>query len=812
MPGELILVIDDSKYMVSFLAETALPALGYQALVADTGQQGLDKVVSEKPDLILLDLNLPDMTGLDVVRHLAAVRNQTPVILMTAYGSEQVVVEAFRLGVRDYLSKPIELDEVANALERALHEPRLKRDKRQLAEDLHRTNLELRRQVEQVATFTSLIHTITASLDLEKILTQVIEAAIQLCQAEESTIWLLEGSHKDLIMVAEKGVDQSGATQLPRLTRVKVQDALAGEAVRTREPITRMADEGGGIKVKTGYLVKAVMYAPLLIRGRCLGVVSVPTRHSLRPFHRSDLTSLQALTNFTAIAIEKARLYRTADDALQKRLAELSTISEISEAVATLDLDVLLRRAIDRIHQTFNVAAATLFLTDESQAYLNFTACSNLDADTTKTLQVPFGKGLVGACAKDGVSYFTNDPYNHPLFLPDIDQATGFETQSLLAVPLVIKERVVGSIELVNKRLGPFDEQDASLLKAMATPVAAAVDNARLFDQITRERATLKGVLEGSANPILIVNPSAHLLLCNPAARQLFSIPPDDVIGRPLDEATGIPRLGELVAQDQVATEEINFQSRTFLTSISPIVDVGSAIEMQDITYLKELDQAKSEFVTTVSHDLRSPLTSIVGFVELLPAAGPLNERQQHFLDQSIAATKKMRLLIDDMLDLAKIEAGLERADVPCDLSLIAQEVVNDFQGTAMSKNIQLSLIERGEILAVMGHADQLGRALANLVGNALKYTPAGGQVRVALQAVNQMLYLAIMDTGQGIPEKALPHIFEKFYRVKEHRQMEGSGLGLAMVKSIVEAHGGTISVRSQAGKGSAFTVALPLP
>jgi signal transduction histidine kinase len=232
---------------------------------------------------------------------------------------------------------------------------------------------------------------------------------------------------------------------------------------------------------------------------------------------------------------------------------------------------------------------------------------------------------------------------------------------------------------------------------------------------------------------------------------------------------------------------------------------------MQDITYLKDLDKAKSEFVTIVSHDLRSPLTSIIGFTELLPAAGPLNAKQKEFVQHSIEATNNMRRLIDDLLDLAKIESGISPAHAPCHMYDISQKVVTDFQGIALNSNIELSLIKRGELGPVMGDSSQLERALTNLVGNALKFTPSGGQVRVGLQATDNLLHIAVVDTGRGIPEKDLPRIFEKFYRVEEHQETQGSGLGLAMVNSIINSHGGTISVRSQEGKGSVFTITLPM-
>jgi signal transduction histidine kinase/DNA-binding response OmpR family regulator len=807
MAGERILIVDDSKYMVSFLAETALPALGYQPLVATTGKHGLEQVAGADPDLVLLDFNLPDMNGMDVVRQLAAAGNQTPVILMTAHGSEKVAVEAFRLGVRDYLTKPVELDEVAESIERALYEVRLKRDKRQLAQELHRANAELRRQVDQVATFISIGRAVTALLDLNEILTRVIDAAIQLCRAEEATIWLREGTDDELIMVAEKGVDQKAI----RLPRMRVQDGLAGEAVRTRRPIRQTAGDTGGIKVKTGYLVQSVMYVPLLIQERCLGVISVANRRSPRAFNQVDQESLEVLADYAAIAIENARLYKSMEDSLQKGLRELAAVSEISEAVATLDLKVLLRRAMNRIHQAFDVSAATLFLADDSQTHLHFTLSSNPGSRGTLALKVPFGEGLVGSCVLEGTGLFSNDPYNHAHFVPEIDTITGFEAQSVLAVPLTIKSRIIGAIELLNKQSGPFDMHDVSLLRAMGMPMAVAVDNARLFEQIERERATLKAVMEGGANPILIVDQGTRLLLCNPAAEIVFGLSTEDM-RRDLAEVTGIPRLAELVAQGNITTNEISVHNRIYLTSIAPVAKVGSVIVMQDITYLKELDRAKSDFVTAVTHDLRSPLTAITGFIDLLRDAGPLNEQQNEFVSHARQSTAKMRRLIDDLLDLAKIEAGLGASTTTCDLYAIAEEVVAELQGAAIQQHIQLSVEKKGDVPEIHGDPNRLRRAIANLVGNALKYTPEGGTVRVDLEVSDGRVLLAVVDSGRGIPKDDMPYIFDPFYRVAEHQDVDGSGLGLAMVKSIVDVHGGTISVNSQVGQGSQFTISLPAP
>jgi two-component system NtrC family sensor kinase len=809
MPSERILIVDANQRLVSYFQEQALPALGYGSLAARHGQEGLELAAIESPDLILLALNLPDMSGIDFARALSESQKKIPIVLIADHRSQSVPSEVFRLGVRDCLSQPIELGDLADALTRALETGHLQRDKRWLAEDLHSTTLELRQQSDQVAAFTSVGRAVTASLNLDSILTRVLEAATQLCKAEEATVWLLEGTHRDLVMVAETGLQTDGS-RMQQLTTMRVQDALAGEAVRTRRPVLA-SDRDAGVKVKTGYLVKAVIYVPMLIQDTCLGVVSIANRSMLRPFSQADLDSLQVLADYAAIAIEKARLYRATEDALKKRSAELAAITEVAESVATLDLDVLLRSALEQIHQTFRVEAATLFMADPDRESLIFSRSSGPQPDGRIDVQIPFGRGLVGACAQNVVSYLTNDPESHPLYLPDYDQIDGIEARTLLAVPLAIEERVIGVIKLANKRSGPFEEEDATLLKTMAMPVAVAMENLQLFDQVSRERATLSAVLTGSRNPILIVDADQRLLMGNPAARELFAIQTGDTSSLNLDKATGLDRLSELVSQRLDTTEEIEVNERTFLTSFSQIQGVGSVIEMHDITYLKDLDRAKSEFVTTVSHDLRSPLTSIVGFTELLPAAGPLNEKQKEFVRYAIEATENMRRLIDDLLDLAKIESGISPAHVPCNLEEIANRVVLEHQGLAVSKQIELSLVKRGEAMTAMGDPGQLERALANLVGNALKYTPAGGQARVGLQSSNGTLYIAVIDNGLGIPEKDIPHIFDKFYRVQEDRDQEGSGLGLAMVKSIVKAHNGTISVRSERDKGSVFTITLPL-
>ena len=212
MPSERILIVDENRHLVSYFQEQAFPALGYESLTASHGQEGLELAAAERPDLIMLAYTLPDMSAIDFARSLVKSRIRVPIILIMERQLGSVPAEVFQLGVRDCLSQPIELGDLADALTRALETAHLQRDKRRLAEDLHRTTLEFRQQADQVATFTSVGRAVTASLDLDSILSRVLEAATQLCQAEEATVWLLEGTHRDLVMVAETEDAREGVT------------------------------------------------------------------------------------------------------------------------------------------------------------------------------------------------------------------------------------------------------------------------------------------------------------------------------------------------------------------------------------------------------------------------------------------------------------------------------------------------------------------------------------------------------------------------------------------------------------------------
>jgi signal transduction histidine kinase len=247
---------------------------------------------------------------------------------------------------------------------------------------------------------------------------------------------------------------------------------------------------------------------------------------------------------------------------------------------------------------------------------------------------------------------------------------------------------------------------------------------------------------------------------------------------------------------------------------------------MRDITHLKELDELKSEFVATVSHDLRAPLTFVRGYAAMLPTAGELNRKQREYIERILHGVRQMSNLVDDLLDLGRIEAGVGLEREPCHLGAILAEAVDSMRSRATTKGVNLHIeplsgsgSDPDGVAIVSGDAALLRQAITNLVDNAIKYTPSGGKVTAGLsmrsegKGKRRRAVVHVSDTGIGIAPEDQVRLFEKFYRVqrRDAPRVSGTGLGLSIVKSIIERHGGEVRVDSELNKGSTFHIILPL-
>lgn len=365
----------------------------------------------------------------------------------------------------------------------------------------------------------------------------------------------------------------------------------------------------------------------------------------------------------------------------------------------------------------------------------------------------------------------------------------------------------------------PFDiEEMLAAIDRALTESRLRRERDALIQTLEVERRQLAAVLTNTAEGILLVENEEpeRVMLANHSVRRAFNLP-DDVVGKPLasvisDEilldAFWRARIGGTTARAELPLPN----GRTFNINVTPIPEVGRVAVMHDVTYLKELDRMKSEFVSAVSHDLRSPLTAIRGFVDLLPVAGTLNEQQTYFLEKIRHSVETVTAMVADLLDLGRIEAEVRMDVEECDIAAIIGKVVAGQAAQAELKKQSLQVQLAPDLPTVSGNSLRLGQALTNLLSNAIKYTPEGGRITLAAEVAEGQVMIRVEDNGIGIPQEDIPHIFDKFYRVKrpDTEEIAGTGLGLSIVKTIIEKHHGRIWVDSKLGEGSTFTVILP--
>jgi diguanylate cyclase (GGDEF)-like protein/PAS domain S-box-containing protein len=328
MKQEIILVIDNNREIADVTANSILPNLGYQAFVAYGGYQALNLVREhhQKISLMLVDMQMPDLNGLELLRKISKEGYDIPAILVTAHGSEQVAVDAFRLGIQDYLKKPVEIDKLGDAITRALSQSRLVEQKENLA-------AQLRDQVSWLTALSNVGRSVTSTLNVNTVLKRIVEAGVYLTRADQGFIALADPESDRLFMRAVKNVDEQNIDTL----RIPVKDSLVGKAIETSRPIrrTRAAREQG-LKVSTGFLVHSLIHVPIIYQERALGVLSVNNHIQSHNFTEKDEAVLTSLADYAAIAIENANSFEQAQQEIneRKRIATALRVSEERYALA----------------------------------------------------------------------------------------------------------------------------------------------------------------------------------------------------------------------------------------------------------------------------------------------------------------------------------------------------------------------------------------------------------------------------------------------------------------------------------------------
>ncbi|MEW5831145.1 MAG: ATP-binding protein [Chloroflexota bacterium] len=515
-----------------------------------------------------------------------------------------------------------------------------------------------------------------------------------------------------------------------------------------------------------------------------------------------------------------ARAVRTGDwvrrevkrttSSLEERVDALERLLKLGRDVTSLlELSQVLQNVVSDAVTLTRAEEGCLLLLSEDGRELHNRAGRIFERVPSGWESLPVEGSMAGRVVESGAPLVLNESN-----LKHVD--TAFFVKALVYVPLRLQAGVIGVLGVFNsQRNQAFTEQHTRLLSVLADYAAIAIENARLYTVSETERQKFAAVFANIDSGVVLLDGRSRILYVNQSVRQAFKLGDQDLEGQFLLDAIQHPDVNSLyehVRQNTLKYHEINLDDgQTLNAQYTLIPGVGSAITMQDITHLKELDRLKNDFVHTVSHDLRSPLTAVLGYTELLERVGPLNDQQRDFVKHIQSGVINITSLVNDLLDLSRIEAGFDVRKEDVQLEEIVKQSLENLRGMSASKRIHLTASLPDQAPLLRGSRIRLRQMVDNLASNAIKYTPEGGQVSVRLSAEEGLVILQVVDNGPGIPKSEQPHIFDKFYRASNVPSgTPGTGLGLAIVKSIVENHQGRIWVSSTLGEGSTFTVVLP--
>ncbi len=410
------------------------------------------------------------------------------------------------------------------------------------------------------------------------------------------------------------------------------------------------------------------------------------------------------------------------------------------------------------------------------------------------------------------------------------------EYRSLIAVPLFASSSVIGTLGAASRQPSAYDDHNAQLMLTLASQAATALEKSRLYRTTRQDMAKIEGILNSLTDSLIVIDAEMRVALANPAFHAVmrtserdYDTPLADLLARRevrikparlslADVQEQVLREGRALA-DEIAVQRDGEESyaQVYIVPLSQDgVIAGAVLLAHDITELKKLDAMKSHIVSVVSHELKTPLTSIRGFAGLLLAErfGPLNAKQKHYLSVVENAADNLTGLINSLLDLSKIESGMLKLQMePVSACDIIAGCVAQFADLAAEKQVDITMQVSEGLPNLYGDPRYISQIICNLVGNALKFSDKPGSIRIAAKRRGDFCLLSVADQGLGISPSDLKRIFDKFYQADSSgaRRRSGSGLGLAITREFVRAHGGDIWVKSKQGSGSTFYLTLPL-
>jgi PAS domain S-box-containing protein len=808
--------------------------------------------------------NLGDLLGVafDLTKednpNRAVIRNRQPIILADGAAS----YEAFRhephaqARIRSWLGVPMLVgDQVIGMITLDKQEPEFyNQEHARLAEafaaqagiaiekaQLHQETL---RQLAETEVLRETMLAAASTLDFDEVLARTVDVLERAMGIEYLGFMLPEEERTtgDTFMVSHPCV--LGFEPPEAGYRFPVDECLTGQVYQTGEPRILSDIRQEGPYAAAANDVRSELAIPVKASDEVVAVLNLESSR-LDAFDEQDLAFYTAIAGQLGIAMENAQLFEAERE--QRQLSE--ALEKAAVAVSsTLELEQVLDRILEQVEQVVRGDSFNIMLIDEGEARLvRWRGYGKLGVtEEMSTYSFP---------VSDHPHWVEMSRSGEPVRVSDVALDEDWTTRdgwdwlrSYVAAPIRVGDTTVGFLNVGGTEPGQFSPGDAHRLETFASHAATAIENARLYErlrdhaetlelrvaertaQLQAQYGRLEAILDSTVNGIVVTGPDGELVLANPVAREWFTqtLSPREagLLRRTVQE---MAERAEEDPEEVLELSGLDLQLRAATIQEPGVEEATAVVAIHDITHLKALDRMKSRFVSNVSHELRTPIATIKLFAHLMQKQphkwreylAPLAQEAEHQAD-----------LVEDILEISRVDAGrLEIKPERTNLEDLVDMVVSNSETRALEQGLTLEHVStesagfdnlatgsgRSGALVSLVDAQRITQVLDNLVNNAIRYTPEGGKITVSIGKAEARgrpwVTVTVADTGMGIPEDELPHVFERFFRGEKPRTMQisGTGLGLAIVKEIIELHGGFVTVESEVDEGSSFTVWLPL-
>lgn len=668
---------------------------------------------------------------------------------------------------------------------------------------------------------------IAATLDLKAVLQRVLFLSMKNIGAFSGSIIALDEHSKPVAstIIHDKRIIEQPNEQLS----VTLEKGLAGWVVYNKQAVL-IPDTGRDDRwllrpddSQNAAGGKSAISVPFVARGQVTGVITLVYRQP-NFFKLEHLELVQAIADQAAVAVLNASLY-----AESQRQAHVMTIlaNSATAITASLKREDVLEQVLEQTRQALQVEAVSLAMIDHQKQEIEFQASTLQGSQNITGLRQPLGQGIAGWVAQNGEGTVVQNVHRDSRFYSEIDQTTGFTTSAIACAPIRFSGAVIGILEALNPIKGIFDSDALMVLTGIGSLAGSAIQHAQHFLDLRSAHDRYHDLFVRNINSMLITNWEGLILEANRESVNLFGYDQKTLQTMEISRLHNLEHeklgdgffnlsLGETISYETIIQTQNNIE-------ISAEVRVH-AIPAEESSYLqwffrsiqerKEIDQLRDDLLSSIYHDLRSPLSNVISSMDVLANMLSLDDNPAilSLFNIAVRSTERIQRLTNSLLDINRLEAGQPIVNLqPTEPKTLVQDALDAVSPIAKNKNQYISAELADHLPWVTVDADMVRRVLINLIENAIKYTPPEGSIKIGAHPNAEWVFIWVEDTGPGIPLEKRTSIFDKFTRLHGQGGPAGFGFGLAYCRLAIEGHGGRIWIEETHESGTRFIFTLPV-